>query len=351
MNRSGYLGRQISKRKTMAATIRHLLLLTVIAMTVFCGNGYGDYQLVWSDEFDQGSLNTSNWSYVTGDGCPNLCGWGNNELEYYRPENVSVSGGYLIITSKQETYGGRSYTSGKIQSRYKRDFLYGKIEARMKIPTGGGMWPAFWMMPTDEVYGGWAASGEVAEDKVTVSYPNEIFLDRYNRHPVSGAGTQERAWQDKMISHELIAPYLPGFNDMGLRTTSAPFTNQENNFLLKGVWRCPLAKTRDIGLTMGQLRGSSRSYFRLDYSYLGRADLWADTMFSPISDRGSLTGKYPTSGQIMLTDTIFYWPNSDPDKIYWYNHGKQGSSSEGATESSSTYLNPTFAPSVQNQEK
>lgn len=145
----------------MAIAIRRLLLLTIIAITVFCSYGYCAYQLVWSDEFDGSSLNTLNWSYDVGDGCPSLCGWGNNELQYYHAENVSVSGGYLILEAREEAYGGRDYTSGKIHSRYKQDFLYGKVEARMKVPTGGGMWPAFWMMPTDSVYGGWAASGEI----------------------------------------------------------------------------------------------------------------------------------------------------------------------------------------------
>lgn len=145
----------------MPVLMKHLLFFTAIAMMAFCGNGYGAYELVWADEFEESTLNTSNWSYDIGDGCPDLCGWGNNELQYYRSQNVSVSGGYLIIEARQESYGGRSYTSGKIHSRNKRDFLYGKIEARMKVPTGGGMWPAFWMMPTDSVYGGWAASGEI----------------------------------------------------------------------------------------------------------------------------------------------------------------------------------------------
>jgi beta-glucanase (GH16 family) len=122
--------------------IRNLLLLKIIALIVCCADGYGAYQLVWSDEFDGTTLNTSNWSYDTGNGSG---GWGNNELEYYRSQNVSVSGGYLIIEARQESYGGCSFTSGKIKSINKQDFLYGKIEARMKVPYGGGMWPAFWM--------------------------------------------------------------------------------------------------------------------------------------------------------------------------------------------------------------
>ena len=145
----------------MRAALRNLLIVTVVALTVFCVDGYGAYQLVWSDEFDGTSLNTANWTADVGDGCPNLCGWGNNELEYYRAENVSVSGGNLILEAREESYGSRDYTSGKVHTRDKQWFLYGRIEMRAQIPTGGGMWPAFWMMPQFEVYGGWAASGEI----------------------------------------------------------------------------------------------------------------------------------------------------------------------------------------------
>ena len=152
---------QTIERETMPTAIRHQILLTIIAVAVFFAEGYGAYQLVWSDEFDGSSLKTSNWTIDTGNGCPGLCGWGNNELQYYRSQNVSVSGGYLILEARQQAYEGSAYTSGKIHSRNKQDFLYGKVEARMKIPTGGGMWPAFWMMPTDSVYGGWALSGEI----------------------------------------------------------------------------------------------------------------------------------------------------------------------------------------------
>ncbi len=119
------------------------------------------WSLVWSDEFNGTTLDTGNWSYDTGTGCPSLCGWGNNELQYYRSQNVTVSGGNLVITSRAESYGGASFTSGKVHTRGKRTVLYGRVEMRAKIPTGGGMWPAFWMMPQDDAYGGWAASGEL----------------------------------------------------------------------------------------------------------------------------------------------------------------------------------------------
>jgi prepilin-type N-terminal cleavage/methylation domain-containing protein len=173
----------------------------------------------------------------------------------------------------------------------------------------------------------------VSGDKVTISFPNEMYLDQYNGQLPLG-----RAWQEKMISHEAIAPYLQGFNDLGLRTDKrTEFLNYEGNFELNGVWRCPLAKKREVGITMGFLRGAQRSFFRLDYSYIGRADLWDDSMFPNIGDRGVLVQKNPASGRIMLMDTIFYWQSGDPkERIYWYNHGKNGPSGEGTV----VYLKP-----------
>jgi len=106
---------------------KHLLLLTIISIAVFCGEGYGAYTLVWSDEFNGSSLNTSDWTKDIGNGSN---GWGNNELQYYRPANVSVSGGNLILESKSEAFGGGwygtcQYTSGKVHTRDKQYFLYG----------------------------------------------------------------------------------------------------------------------------------------------------------------------------------------------------------------------------------
>ncbi len=137
----------------------HSFVVPCIILTFFvCAPAQGQGALVWSDEFDGTSLDTSNWEYMIGAG-----GWGNNELQYYtsRQENVSVSGGYLHIVARQESYGGADYTSARIRSINKRDFLYGRMEARIKLPSTTGIWPAFWMMPTDSVYGGWAASGEI----------------------------------------------------------------------------------------------------------------------------------------------------------------------------------------------
>lgn len=112
----------------------------------------------WSDEFDGTSLNMSNWEFMIGAG-----GWGNNELQYYtdRYENCHVQDGFLHIVARQDWWNGNEYTSARIRTLNKADFLYGRLEARIALPSTKGIWPAFWMMPTDSVYGGWAASGEI----------------------------------------------------------------------------------------------------------------------------------------------------------------------------------------------
>jgi beta-glucanase (GH16 family) len=113
-------------------------------------------KLVWSDEFDGSALDLQKWSHQTGGG-----GWGNNELEYYRPENTTVASGLLKITAKRENFGGNAYTSSRIRTINRADFTYGRMESRIKLPVGQGIWPAFWMMPTDDRYGTWPKSGEI----------------------------------------------------------------------------------------------------------------------------------------------------------------------------------------------
>jgi len=122
----------------------------------------GTKTLVWSDEFDNAGLpDASKWSYDT-DG--NASGWGNNEKQYYtsgRLLNSEVKGGLLYINAIREDYQGFKYTSARLVTRQKGDWLYGRIEVKAKLPDGRGMWPAIWMLPTDWAYGGWPKSGEI----------------------------------------------------------------------------------------------------------------------------------------------------------------------------------------------
>lgn len=115
--------------------------------------------LVWSDEFDTpGAPDASKWGYDLGAG-----GWGNNELQYYtnRTDNAVVSGGTLKIILKAESFSGSPYTSARLLSRGKYSFKYGRVEARAKLPAGGGTWPAIWMLGDNFSSAGWPACGEI----------------------------------------------------------------------------------------------------------------------------------------------------------------------------------------------
>lgn len=118
-----------------------------------------DWQLVWADEFDGTSIDDDNWTHEV-----NCDGGGNNEAQCYTDsaDNSYVSEGSLkIVAMPAEEGAQKPYTSARLNTRYKADFKYGRIEMRAKMPSGQGSWPAFWMMPTDEVYGGWPRSGEI----------------------------------------------------------------------------------------------------------------------------------------------------------------------------------------------
>ncbi len=119
--------------------------------------------LVFSDEFNGTTLDPNVWFFATGDGREaNLpSGWGNNELQYYLPDNAQLSGGNLVITVREEALGLFDYTSARINTQDRFAFRYGRIEARMKLPPGQGIWPAFWMLSQDSPYGSWAATGEI----------------------------------------------------------------------------------------------------------------------------------------------------------------------------------------------
>ena len=119
---------------------------------------WGEYSLVWSDEFEGTALNTDFWNIEV-----NGSGGGNQEKQYYteREENLRVEDGNLIIEARKEEYNNRQYTSARINSRDKKYFKYGKIEARIMFPKGGGTWPAFWMMGNDYRQTGWPKCGEI----------------------------------------------------------------------------------------------------------------------------------------------------------------------------------------------
>jgi beta-glucanase (GH16 family) len=113
------------------------------------------YALIWSDEFQGNHVDTMNWHFEIGGN-----GWGNREQEYYQPANATVTGGYLVITGKREKVADNAYTSARMTTQHKHAFRYGKIEARIQIPVGQGLWPAFWMLGANIDSVGWPACGE-----------------------------------------------------------------------------------------------------------------------------------------------------------------------------------------------
>lgn len=133
---------------------------------------YTGYNLKWSDEFNGTQLNLAEWTPETG-----ASGWGNNELQYYtgRAENVYLANGNLIIEAKKENYNGAPYTSARIITSNKKNFTFGRIDIRAKLPKGKGIWPALWMLGQNFASVGWPNCGEIDIMELIGSEPNKIY--------------------------------------------------------------------------------------------------------------------------------------------------------------------------------
>jgi beta-glucanase (GH16 family) len=192
------------------------------------------WKLVWHDEFNGPALDTTIWTFDTGGG-----GWGNAELEYYtnRSTNARVDSGNLIIEARQEPMGGRAYTSARIKTSPLRGgaWQYGRIEARIQIPRGQGMWPAFWMLGDNIGTVGWPTCGEIdimenigsepgrvhgtvhgpgysGAQGVTHFYdlPGGAFADAYHVFAVEWAPTLIRWFVDSVQYHSVTPIGVPG---------------------------------------------------------------------------------------------------------------------------------------------
>ncbi len=130
------------------------------------------WHLVWHDEFDGNAIDPGNWTFDTGGG-----GWGNGEAEYYteRPENARLENGTLVIEARQEKYQGSYYTSARLKTQGLQNFQYGRIEARLKVPSGKGFWPAFWMLGSDFNGSNWPDCGEIDIMEYIGKQPDLIF--------------------------------------------------------------------------------------------------------------------------------------------------------------------------------
>ena len=144
----------IKQNKIQIRLFKSVLFAAVFLVISSCANDdkqtvVNYTELVMADEFDtDGAPNTEMWGYDIGTGSN---GWGNNELQYYtnRTENAIVQNGVLIISAKEESFGGSNYTSARILTKGKLEQTYGRFEARIRLPYGQGIWPAFWMLGAD----------------------------------------------------------------------------------------------------------------------------------------------------------------------------------------------------------
>ena len=147
------------------------VLLTLFMVLYLKPQNTSHTNLVFSDEFNEGKLDLSSWSYELGNGCPNLCGWGNNELQVYTKKNVSTVNNQLVISATKQ---GNNYYSGRISSKDKFEFKYGTIEVKAQLPKGKGLWPAIWMLGHDINVKGWPACGEIDIMEYVGKAPEEI---------------------------------------------------------------------------------------------------------------------------------------------------------------------------------
>ncbi|QDV30169.1 Glucan endo-1,3-beta-glucosidase A1 precursor [Planctopirus ephydatiae] len=147
-----------------------------------------EWTLTWSDEFAGSEIDRTKWDFDLGNGFYNyhsnqwISGWGNNELQYYtkEPENAFIHDGMLHIRAVKESYQGCGYTSAKLKTRQRDgsplfDQKYGKFEFRAKLPTEKGVWPALWMLPQEDRYGSWAASGEIDVMEARGQEPGKVL--------------------------------------------------------------------------------------------------------------------------------------------------------------------------------
>jgi hypothetical protein len=153
----------------------------------FSAESYAGYSLVWEEQFSGNNIDTESWTHETGNS-----GWGNNESQNYtaRPDNSWVYDSKLIIEAKKEAFGGSQYTSARMISKGKKEFRYGRIDIRAKLPEGQGIWPALWMLGANIESVGWPSCGELD------------IMELVGHEPATTHGTIH--WSNNSNSHSYI---------------------------------------------------------------------------------------------------------------------------------------------------
>ncbi|WP_159799359.1 family 16 glycosylhydrolase [Flavobacterium sp. MK4S-17] len=156
--------------------MRYLIITLLASITLSAQEN--KRELIWEENFNDKKLDEKVWNFELGDGCPNICGWGNNERQIYTKNNHSVENGFLIINVNKE---GNIYTSTRITTAGKKEFKYGYIEARAKIPVGKGIWPAFWMLGSNIKQVGWPKAGEIDILEYVGKEPDMVFTSLHTQ--------------------------------------------------------------------------------------------------------------------------------------------------------------------------
>jgi beta-glucanase (GH16 family) len=208
----------------------NLISIFYFFVLIFYSYGFsaGGWKLVWADSFDTytGLLDSTKWSYQVGAG-----GWGNNESQYYtskRQENCRVENGNLIIEARRDFWQNNEYTSARVRTINKGDWLYGRFEVRAKLPYGAGTWPAIWMMPTDNAYGGWPRSGEIDIMEHVGKDPGVIHFSTHSLKYYWRIGTQKTATiraDDCMNNYHIYAMEWSADTIRGYLDNTLYFTN------------------------------------------------------------------------------------------------------------------------------
>ncbi|WP_310560531.1 glycoside hydrolase family 16 protein [Flavobacterium sp.] len=164
--------------------------ITIPTQGYNAATNYAGYNLAWSDEFEGANLSTSKWGFHIGTGCPSLCGWGNNEEQYFSDNNSNIyqKEGNLIITAKNDNIGGKNYSSSRIHTDNKFEFKYGRVDIRASMPTAPGTWTALFMLNKNYTINNpgayWPSGGEID----IMEYLGE------NRNDVMGTGHYGKDW-------------------------------------------------------------------------------------------------------------------------------------------------------------
>jgi beta-glucanase (GH16 family) len=185
-----------------------LLLLAGMACSAQVKKG----KLVWEENFNGKTLDEKVWNFELGNGCPNICGWGNNERETYTKNNHRLENGHLVITTKKE---GNLYTSTRITTAGKKEFQYGYMEARAKVATGQGIWPAFWMLGGNIAKVSWPAAGEIDILEYVGKDPGMVYTTLHTPSNHAGNALSKKTPFDKIEE---------GFHTFGVNWTKDAIT-------------------------------------------------------------------------------------------------------------------------------